>query len=663
MGTQFKPINIVYLILFIISYNTSADIIVIDNVSPGNIDTNPVIDNGDSVQVGPSGNGSLEVNSQTNTNGNTQIQAGRLVIGASSSGNGDVVVDGGGVDGGASILLPGAPVLNSGFSNNRLEVGQLGTGSLTIQNGGLVDATVVPEDCLCSPVIANGAGSNGTLTVTGEFSRLETLQFGVSLGVVDGGFGTPGADTNGTLNVFAGGTVNSSQIFVGGEEVADGFVNIDGPGSSINVTNWFTIGGYGEGYVNLTNSGNLTSDSIQIGQFGNAHGEININSGSTVTTGFLDTSTDTNTTGNFSVNGVGSTLNADDIFMAQQGQSDASVTDNGVVNVSGIFTVGNQGNGTLNVTSGGQINTTNFNAGSSDIGDSEVNISGAGSGVNVSALTIIDSVTNAEINVSDGGVLNTNVLAVGVLSNGLLNINTGGTVNVTGTDDGEGAVIGLFPGSTGEVIVDGATSSLNVDKELAIGSLVGQPGGDGTVTLLNGGVINSALVNVNPTGRLEGNGTINGNVVNNGGTIGPGLSPGVITINGDFDFIDGLLEIEIGGLNPGSDYDVLNILGNATFLGTIALTFVDGFAPQTSDTFNFFDIAGTVDPVSIFDILVGGLELGWEFSTGFDANGKFVLTSLSDGVALPATVPEPTTLALIGFGLAGLGLIRRKRYQ
>jgi len=87
-------------------------------------------------------------------------------------------------------------------------------------------------------------------------------------------------------------------------------------------------------------------------------------------------------------------------------------------------------------------------------------------------------------------------------------------------------------------------------------------------------------------GELNGNGTVLGDVTNSG-MCRPGLSPGSIFIGGDYtQTTAGTLEVEIGGTAAGTEYDTLSVGGEATLLGTLRVSLIDGFAPALGNTFD-----------------------------------------------------------------------------
>jgi hypothetical protein len=94
------------------------------------------------------------------------------------------------------------------------------------------------------------------------------------------------------------------------------------------------------------------------------------------------------------------------------------------------------------------------------------------------------------------------------------------------------------------------------------------PGGLVTV---NGQITGQGVVSAEPGGIIDGTGRISASKVRNGGVIAPGLSPGTLTIEGDYEQLpSGRLEIEYSGLNPGA-FDVLHVTGLVTLGGRLDL--------------------------------------------------------------------------------------------
>ena len=159
----------------------------------------------------------------------------------------DHLTIGNGGSGSGSVTVSGSPTrIELGGTGNRLEVGNWGSGSMLVSAGALVDATLNAAACsgqgaFCNNFIGNGAGSTGTLTVTGIGSEVRTLRsFTVGQAAVFPGFGTPGGTTHATLNVLNGGTLRTERATVGagpagpnalGTERVFANVTVDGVGS------------------------------------------------------------------------------------------------------------------------------------------------------------------------------------------------------------------------------------------------------------------------------------------------------------------------------------------------------------------------------------------------------------------------------------------------
>jgi hypothetical protein len=103
----------------------------------------------------------------------------------------------------------------------------------------------------------------------------------------------------------------------------------------------------------------------------------------------------------------------------------------------------------------------------------------------------------------------------------------------------------------------------------------------------NGLIANTAL-NLQ-SGVLAGNGVITGNVNNAGGVVAPGNSPGALTISGNYaQSAAGILQVEISG-PTNAQFDRLIVNGNANLSGTLAISLINGFAPEAGNTFGIMD--------------------------------------------------------------------------
>jgi hypothetical protein len=107
----------------------------------------------------------------------------------------------------------------------------------------------------------------------------------------------------------------------------------------------------------------------------------------------------------------------------------------------------------------------------------------------------------------------------------------------------------------------------------------------GTLSLSGGNiVVTGAMLNIQG-GSLSGTGKITGPVTN-AGVINLGASPGTLTIIGNYtQGASGTLNVEVGGLAVGSQFDQLSVSGQLVLAGTLNVTLINGFAPNSGDRF------------------------------------------------------------------------------
>jgi hypothetical protein len=220
-----------------------------------------------------------------------------------------------------------------------------------------------------------------------------------------------------------------------------------------------------------------------------------------------------------------------------------------------------------------------------------------------------------------------------------------------------------FSPSTATVnVTDGAL--LTTTRTVEVSDVDGE--GTGFLTVSSGGTVVADTVRVNGGGVLSGNGgTIQADVILNGGIIAPGASPGILNIDGNLSVLSGLLSFEVAGTGIGM-FDQLNISQSLFSTGSgpfaIEIRFMDLFVPQDGDVFSLLNVGGSApdfgnpDEVTFsFFGLGAGQELAIDFS-----NGGFSARVLGDGNRVGATpIPLPASLPLLLGAFALLRVFRR----
>ncbi|MEX2309562.1 MAG: hypothetical protein WD738_18315 [Pirellulales bacterium] len=399
--------------------------------------------------------------------------------------------------------------------------------------------------------------------------------------------------------------------------------------------------------------------------------------------------------------------------------------------------------------------TINFAAGSlSYIGDLTVGAGGLlGSNLTLAANRQLTLSGTTTIDVSHtltlaGGSLSTGDIAI----NGTFNF-TSGQLAITGNDGltiGGGGALGadVFLGQDANLVVTNALTiesgaTLFASSPLTAGSVNIASGGQ----LFAGGATNDFGAGLTNSGDLVFTHatTVDGPVVNNaavtalanvtfndpvsgpGGFFGagtltfdsgysPGASPAAVTFEGGVAFgASNTLTIELGGLAAGTEFDKLTIEGLLQLGGTLDIDLLSGFSPQAGQSFDILDwpaLAGIFDTVNL-PTLAGDLE--WDLSNlyttgvlavaatflpgdfnadgavdaadyitwrkndgsqqGYDTwrahfgqtagSGSHVAESLQDSDSTRPAVPEPTTFILascaVCFFLSALNSHRRQQ--
>jgi T5SS/PEP-CTERM-associated repeat protein/autotransporter-associated beta strand protein len=547
--------------------------------------------------------------------------------------------------------------------------------------------------------IGDAAGSAGTVTITGAGTVLANTPAGQRDLISVGHNGA------GTLNVTAGGSVNSVRLYAATFGGSTGDVVVDGAGSAVTAL-MLRVGNQGTGSLTVRNGGTVNVTGTTFGQFpfivGNIGvGTVTVRDGGTVTTiwSFIGYGGDAGLTGNgtVTVTGAGSAVTVGTptvagflgVGMTELGTGRLNVQGGGVVTVHGdahgaFF----DGRGAIHVTDAGSRLTvsgrlTLGGTTTADPGTADLHV-GSGGTVVVTGLASLQNA--AAINLNAGGVLSLGSLADGPRNGtGVVNLAAGSALTLT---DGGTTFSGVITGAggitkagagvqtlagvstyTGNTTVSAGTlrltgsGSIAASPRVTVGTAAGGSavldvsGVTGGANFANGGFALAAGQ------TLSGHGTIVGPVtVTAGSAVAPGASVGTLTV-ADMTWQAGgryVFEFSSATPNPGVTNDFINGTGVLNVTATAASPFV-------------IDIQGVNVPGP------GTAPVGYTLATfpggvtGFDPakfafpttgwfSGTPVIALQGNDLVLTFTpVPEPSHVLLLCATAAGVVRCHRQR--
>ncbi len=534
-----------------------------------------------------------------------------------------------------------------------------------INNGGTACITLTDETCR-RLYLGSSASEAGTLDITGGSLILFSEYIG------DQGSGTvtqsDGYHRPGYLL-----TLGYSANGVGNYTLSGGTLNIGIPDYQSGMANG-RIGYDGTGHFTQSGGNHYIRDSLGLGCNQGSIGTYDLQDG-LLSLGKFEIIGDGGY-GSFTQSGGLNCAYLGILIGNNQGGSGTFEISGGKLWVGSFYSrIGGYGTGTFTQTGGlVEVNTSQFHLGYGLGSSGTYNLNGG--------TLVISSIMQGEgaatFNFGGGtlkasGALNTSLPMTLTGTDGDANVNTNGyAVTLAGQLSGTGGLNKLGTGTltlsaangyTGPTAINTGTLKLGSAASLASGEIDVADGATFDVAEVSGGF------NLAAGQTLAGTGTVLGNLTVNG-VHAPGGSPGIQTIQGDYNML-GELQIELAGTASGADYDQVLLSGsgdyNATLDGTLSLDWT-GFADSSEETQLWIvqnDTNGTL--TGEFDDYANGSSLGvhddrqWWIWYGADAASG----DLSGGNdVLIGAVPEPSTLVLIGIAAIALSanaLRRRKR--
>nr|MBN2276555.1 T9SS type A sorting domain-containing protein [candidate division Zixibacteria bacterium] len=444
------------------------------------------------------------------------------------------------------------------------------------------------------------------------------------------------------------------------------------------------------GTINVT-SGNLTchddfknSGTINIAaskMFSRLGGKFYFDNGTVTGEGTLSLIDDTIYVSN------SNTVDADVNFTGGLAENTGTLTNTGTldlysITVNGAGTIVNEGlmtmyNSTVNndLDNGGMLSISRLN-----------NLNGAvTNGIDDTILVQGDSYGSASLTVASGftnnGVIDlTSIIedtattaTLNVTSGALTNSNLGEIVARRGSSTGGTRILAAQLANQGEININNIAlrmnkasishtnnGTINVNSGHFYVDMTGANSFNNTCTLnfsnlmtmtVDGGTFNNST-----TGKIQGNGSLNtyATTFTNDGRVSPGNSAGIInmqTNNFPID-VNGQVDIDLGGLTPITQHDILNITQNAVLGGVLNINLIYDFIPAVNDSFRVMTYNARIGD---FLAILGLNQFGIVFDTNFTSSALYIVTKeVTNDPPVITGMPDSISFDTDSTGLLGI---------
>jgi len=300
--------------------------------------------------------------------------------------------------------------------------------------------------------------------------------------------------------------------------------------------------------------------------------------------------------------------------------SDVNVTNDafvraGLLTIGQSFTVG----GSLNVTGGfiQFLQSSTLSVPVWTIQNAGAEIANDISGVNTLSVTggSLSILSSGSLTADQWNVSNSAIYINGATSVNSLNI-SGSTLSVLNSGTLLSPEINLD--ATSFSIEQGGVAGVSTPLQV-----------DSSSSVIVNGSLTAPQLTLAPNALLAGSGIFTGDVLNSG-TVSPGNSPGILTINGNFtQTSSGALVIEVASADT---FDQLIVSGLATLGGALVVTPYEGYVLQYGQSFQFLQagsIEGTFDNIELPTNFRGRLLLDDNTATVLVAPSSYKLVAVT----------------------------------